>query len=491
MSNRRWTKPETFDNNIIVIGGGSAGLVAAYIAAVLRAKVTLVERHAMGGDCLNTGCVPSKALIHVARLWARAREAEGLGLKIQGQLEFADIMAYVQKTIAAVAPHDSVERYARLGVEVIRGDACLLSPWQVGIATEAGRRLLTARSIIIAAGARPLVPPIPGLDGLPYLTSDTVWNLREKPKHLLVLGGGPIGCELAQAFARLGSRVTLLEMAPRLLAREDPEASALVADTFRREGIDVRLNHTAKSFNLENGEISVIADSNGQPARIAFDQVLIALGRSATVAGYGLEDLGVSLSPQKTVAVDFFQATNFDNIFACGDVAGPYQFTHVASHQAWYAAVNALFGNFKKFRTDYRVIPWAIFTDPEIARVGLTEAEADDKGIACETSRYDMADLDRAITENKACGFVKVLTKPGTDKILGATVAGENAGELIAEFVLAMKHNLGLNKLLNTIHVYPTWMEANKYAAGIWKKNHQPDFLLKCLAYFHRWRRGR
>ena len=487
---RKWAKPKKFDNNIIVIGAGSAGLVTTYIAAAVKAKVTLIEKHRMGGDCLNTGCVPSKALISTTRLLAQAARAKEFGIsKLTAEYNFSDVMERIQAVIKSIAPHDSVERYESLGVNVIEGNARIISPWEVEVTTKTGLQRLTTLAIVIAAGARPLVPPIPGIETVDYLTSDTIWNLREQPKRMIVLGGGPIGCELAQCFARLGSDVTIVEMAPRLLIREDIEASELVLEQFKKEGIDVRLNHTAKQFISENNEKTLLVEHEGKPISIPFDAILLALGRTPNTTGYGLEDIGVELSPKRTIQIDDFQATNYSNIFACGDISGPYQFTHTASHQAWYAAVNALFGNIKKFRTDYSVIPWATFTEPEVARVGLNEQEAKEQGINYEVSRYDIADLDRAIADGNAHGFVKVLTKPGKDKILGVTIVGDHAGDLIAEFVLAMKHGIGLNKILGTIHIYPTLAEANKYAAGVWKKNHQPETLLKWVGRYHAWRR--
>lgn len=486
-----WTKPAHFDTNIVVIGAGSAGLVTAYIAAAVKAKVTLIEKHQMGGDCLNTGCVPSKALIRTAKLLAQCKRAAEFGIKnADVEFDFADIMARVQAVVATIEPHDSVSRYSGLGVDVMEGEAKILSPWEVQVSTGGAVHTITTRSIVIAAGARPWVPAIPGLDNMGFLTSDTLWGLRELPKRLLVLGGGPIGCELAQSFARFGSIVTQVEMAPRLLVREDSDVSEMVMAKFRQEGIQVLVGHTAQEFIIENGEKILLAEHQGQIVRIAFDHLLLAIGRVANTQGYGLEALGVELSPKGTVAINDFQETNYPNIFACGDVAGPYQFTHTAAHQAWYAAVNALFGSFKKFRTDYSVIPWATFTDPEVARVGLNEQEAIAQGIAYETSIYHLDDLDRAITDSEAHGFVKVLTHPGKDRILGAVIVGEQAGDLLAEFVLAMKHQIGLNKLLGTIHIYPTMAEANKYVAGVWKRNHAPQGVLRWVACFHDWRRG-
>jgi len=486
----RWPKPRRFDRNLIVIGAGSAGLVAAYIAAAVKAKVSLVEKHRTGGDCLYTGCVPSKALIRSARLLADIHASKSLGIRsASAQFDFADVMERVQRVIRAVEPHDSAERYTGLGVECIPGEARIVSPWSVQVTTAEGVRTLTARAIVIAAGARPLVPPIPGIEDVGYVTSDTVWNLRELPARLLVLGGGPIGCELAQCFARFGSEVTQVEMFPRLLMREDPDVSELVAKRFQDEGIRVLTGHKAKALRMERGEKLLIADQDGREVRIAFDLLLCAVGRVANTAGYGLEELGIGTTQQRTLQTDAYLRTAYPNIYACGDVAGPFQFTHVASHQAWYASVNALFGRLRKFRADYSVIPWCTFTDPEVARVGLNETQAREQGIACEVTRYDIGELDRAIADEQAHGFVKVLTVPGKDRILGATIVGAHAGELIVEFITAMKNNIGLNRILGTIHIYPTLAEANKYAAGAWKRAHAPANVLRWLERYHAWMR--
>ncbi|MCK9395145.1 MAG: FAD-dependent oxidoreductase [Methylobacter sp.] len=486
----QWAKPSSFDNNVVVIGAGSGGLVTAYIAAAVKAKATLIEKHKMGGDCLNTGCVPSKALIRSARLLALMRRSADFGIeKAEVKLNFADVMSRVQAIIKAVEPHDSVQRYTDLGVEVIEAEAKIISPWEVQVIAEGEPRIITTRAIVIAAGARPFVPSIPGIEDIGYLTSDNIWDLRELPGRLVVLGGGPIGCELAQSFARLGSLVTQVEMAPRLLIREDAEVSEAVMAKFRQEGINVLVGHTATGFIVENGGKILLAEHDGKELRIPFDRILLAIGRVANIQGYGLERLGVEIAAGRTIEINEFQQTNYPNIYACGDVSGPFQFTHVAAHQAWYAAVNALFGSFIKFRTDYSAIPWATFTEPEVARVGLNEQDAQAKGVVYELSTYHLDDLDRAIADGVAHGFVKVLTAPGKDRILGVTIVGEQAGDLIAEFVLAMKHNIGLNKLLGTIHIYPTLSEANKYAAGVWKRNHAPKGLLWCAARYHDWRR--
>jgi len=489
-------RPATYDYNMVVIGAGSAGLVSAYIAAATRAKVALVEKHRMGGDCLNTGCVPSKALIRSARLLSHIARSREFGIaRASAEFDFAEVMQRVQRVVTAIEPHDSVERYTALGVECIAGTARITSPWTVEVATDGGTRTLSTKNIVIAAGARPFVPPIPGLAEIGYLTSDTVWNLRTLPKRLVVLGGGPIGCELAQAFARLGSTVTQVEMLPRLLVREDEEVSALVRSRFEAEGIRVLVGHRAKQFVDENGEKVLVAetvegDGKGRDVRIAFDEVLVAVGRIANTAGYGLEELGIGTTKARTVETDEYLQTLYPNIYAAGDVAGPFQFTHVAAHQAWYAAVNSLFGGFRRFKADYRVIPWTTFTEPEVARVGLNEQEAKEQNVAHQVTVYGIDDLDRAIADEEAHGFVKVLTAPGTDRILGVTIAGEHAGDLLAEYVLAMKHGIGLNKILGTIHTYPTMAEANKYAAGAWKRGTVTQGQWAFLEAFQAWRRG-
>ena len=494
-----WRRPRRFDRNLVVIGAGSGGLVSAYIAAAVKARVTLVEEQRMGGDCLNTGCVPSKALIRTTRILAQARRATDFGLRsIQVEMDFGEVMARVQKVISDITPHDSVERYTALGVECLQGRARLLSPWEVEITASDGRtQRLSPRSIVIATGARPFIPPVPGIEAMDCLTSDTVWGLQELPARLLVLGGGPIGCELAQCFARLGSQVTQVEMLPRLLMREDPDVSALVARRFGAEGVTVLTGHKAVRFAVENGERVLYCERvEGEKVgatglqRIAFDVLLCAVGRTPRTAGFGLEELGIPLTRSGAVEVNEFMQTKYPNILACGDVAGPYQFTHTAAHTAWYAAVNGLFSGFRRFRADFSVIPWATFTEPEVARVGLSESEAREQGVPHEVTRYGVDELDRAITDSGAEGFVKVLTAPGSDRILGATIVSEHAGEMITEFVSAMRHRIGLNRLLSTIHIYPTWSEANKYAAGAWKRAHAPAGLLRWVERFHALRRG-
>ncbi len=484
---KEYSRPKSFDRDIVVIGAGAGGLVSSLIGTTVNAKVSLIEKHKMGGDCLNTGCVPSKALIRSAKWLHHLKRGEEFGFKATDiEFYFADVMERIQRIIKIIEPADSVERFTDLGVDVIIGEAKITSPYTV----EVNGKVLTTRNIIVAAGAQPVVPPISGIEDMDYLTSDNVWDLRTLPKRLVVLGGGPIGCELTQAFARLGSKVTQVEMMPQIMGREDPEVSEFITNRFRNEGIDVLVEHTAKSFTIKNDQKTIVCEHQGKEVQIEFDELLVAVGRSARVENYGLDDLEINLTKRKTIEVNDFLQTNYPNIYAVGDVAGPYQFTHTAAHMAWYAVVNSLFGGFKKFSVDYSVIPWATYTDPEVARVGLNEQEANEKGIAYEVTKYEMEDLDRAITDEEAHGFVKVLTVPGKDKILGVTIMGEHAGDLIAEYVLAMKQKLGLNKILGTIHIYPTLAEANKFAAGEWKKAHAPQWVLKLLKRYFSWCRG-
>ncbi|MBM9604179.1 FAD-dependent oxidoreductase [Desulfopila inferna] len=490
----QWTKPAAFDRNLIVIGAGAAGLVSAYIGAAVKAKVTLIEAEKMGGDCLNYGCVPSKALIKTAKLAHRIRHGDDYGLEASTpNFSFRRVMARIHQVIATIEPHDSIERYTGLGVEVLSGYARLVDPWTVEVQlNDGGTRRLTSRAIVIATGARPFIPPLPGLDDVGYLTSDTLWDsfaaLDEAPRRLVVLGGGPIGCELSQAFARLDSQVWQIEMGARILAREDEEVSASAKASLARDGVQVMTGHKALRCEREGERKFIVLEHQGQELRLEFDALICAVGRVARLQGYGLEDLGIPT--ERTVATNEYLETLYPNIFTAGDVAGPFQFTHTAAHQAWYAAVNALFGEFWKFKVDYSVIPWTTFIDPEVARVGLNEQEAHEKNIEVEVTRFNMADLDRAIADSAVHGFVKVLTVPRKDRILGVTIVGEHAGDLLAEFVLAMKQGLGLNKILGTIHTYPTLAEANKYAAGEWKRAHAPQKLLAWLEKYHNWKRS-
>ncbi|WP_293007735.1 FAD-dependent oxidoreductase [Nitrosomonas sp.] len=478
----RWPKPAHFDRNLVVIGAGAAGLVSAYIAAATRAQVTLIESHKMGGDCLNYGCVPSKALIRTATFLQQTRNATSLGIQqVDVKYDFSDVMARVQRVVKTVEPHDSIERYTQLGVEVLHGKARITSPWSV----EINGQILTTRAIVIATGAHPIVPKIPGLESVCYYTSDTLWLLTERPERLIVLGGGPIGCELAQAFARLDCQVTQIVRSD-LLPREDADATELIKAVLQADGVSI-LTQTETLCCEKEGDTQylVVRSQNGEEMKLPFDALLCAVGRTARTEGFGLEEIGISVSSQHTIETNAWLQTIYPNIYACGDVAGPYQFTHTAAHQAWYASVNALFGSIKRFKADYSVIPWTTFTDPEVARVGLSENEAKQRGIAYEVSRFNLQELDRAIADEAAHGFVKVLTAQGKDRILGVCIVSVHASDLLAEFVLAMKHGLGLNKILGTIHTYPTWSEANKYVAGEWKRAHAPKWLLTWVEKYH------
>jgi pyruvate/2-oxoglutarate dehydrogenase complex dihydrolipoamide dehydrogenase (E3) component len=488
---RRWTKPRRFDRNLIVIGGGAAGLVAAYIGTVARAKVTLVEGRRMGGDCLNFGCVPSKALIRAAKLVHQARRASALGLHdARVEFDFGDVMARIRRVIATIAPHDSVERYTALGAEVLLGHAKIISPWSVEVSNGNATQTLSTRAIVIAAGSSPVVPPIPGLSAAECLTSDTIWEMSKLPERLVVLGGGPIGCELGQALARFGAAITVVEMADRILLGEDPDAAAAVASALEEDGVRLLTAHKATRVEQNEHVRTVIVEAFGQQERIECDAILCAVGRVPRVTGFGLEDLGIPLRENRTIDTDAYLQTLYPNIYACGDVAGPFQFTHTAAHQAWYAAINALLDGLWHIKVDDSVIPWATFTDPEVAHVGLNETEATRKKTPFEVTRYALSDLDRAIVDATTAGFVKVLTVPNSDRILGVTIVGEHAADLLAEFVLAMKHGIGLKSIFSTVHSYPTLAEANKYAAGNWRKTHAPTRALAFAERYLAWRRG-
>ena len=480
------TKPKKIEYNMVVIGAGSAGLVTAYISAAVKAKVALIEKHKMGGDCLNTGCVPSKAIIKSAKLAHQMKNASKYGLEaVTPKFEFKNVMNRVHDVISKIEPHDSVERYSDLGVECIQGAAKIISPWEV----EVDGKVLTTQNITIATGASPFVPPIPGLDQIIPLTSENLWQLEELPKRMIILGGGPIGCEMAQSFNRLGSQVTQVEMMDRIMGIEDPEVSSIIEERFKSEGVNVLTKHKAKEIKVDGDKKYLVAEFDGQDVEIEFDEILVAVGRRANIKGFGAEELGITLRQNQTIDANEYLQTNFPNIYVCGDVTGPFQLTHTASHQAWFCAVNALFGKLKKFKVDYSVIPWATYSDPEVASVGLNEQRAKREGIPYELTTYGIDDLDRAIADSEDHGVVRVLTEPGSDKILGATIVGNHASDLLLEFIAAMKHGFGLNKILGTIHIYPTMGEANKYLAGNWKRKQTSETVFKWLKRFHVWNR--
>jgi pyruvate/2-oxoglutarate dehydrogenase complex dihydrolipoamide dehydrogenase (E3) component/uncharacterized membrane protein YdjX (TVP38/TMEM64 family) len=481
---RPYMRPGKFDYDVIVIGGGAAGLVSAYLSAALKAKVLLIEKHRMGGDCLYTGCVPSKALIrsaHVAHLLRRANE---FGMQsVTPQVDFSRVFTRIHNIIAKIEPNDSVERYTGLGVECLKGTAKIADPFRVHV----DEKILTTRNIIIATGATPMMPKIPGLQEIPHYTSDTLWQMTWVPKKLLVVGGGPIGCELAQAFTRLGCETTVVEQRSRLLRREDPEVSEFIYQRFKSEGVKVLLetevNHFERAGNGGRAHLNI-------DEVLEFDAAIVALGRKANTEGLGLGELGIGLRRDGTVETDSCMRTTFPNVLACGDVAGPFQFTHAASFQAGYAVLNALFAPFKSFRADYSALPWCTYTDPEVARVGLNETDAGEQGIEIDVHRYELDHLDRAICESENQGMIKVVTPKGSGKILGVTIVGAHAGDTIPEFVLAIRKGMGLNDVLNTVHAYPTFAEANRFVAGVWKKKTASAAGLKFLERFHAWRRG-
>lgn len=479
----RFKKPKKFDFNLVVIGAGAAGLVTAYIAAAVKAKVALVEKHKMGGDCLNYGCVPSKAIIASAKKVSLENKYKEFGLKeVKIKFEFSEIMNRVKNVIKKIEPNDSIERYEKLGVNCFLGNAKIISPFEVMI----NEKIYSTKNIVIASGAEPIVPKLSGLENIKFYTSETLWKIENLPKELLVVGAGPIGLELAQAFFRLGSKVNVIEMSEKILSKEDEDISSFMKIELEKEGIKFYTKHKLTSFEKN----SAILEFENTKLKLSFTEVLFAIGRKARTKDFGIEELGIELNQDGTIKTDEFLQTNFPNISACGDVAGPFQFTHTASHQAWYASVNSLFGIFKKFKADYRVIPRTTFTDPEISSVGINEIEAKLKNIEYDLYKYEISELDRAIADGEAKGFIKVLTKKNTDEILGVNIIANHSGEMIQEYVLAMKYKIGLNKILGTIHAYPTMVEANKYVAGIWKKKTKPEKVLNILEKFHKWRRG-
>lgn len=486
---RHYKKPRAFDYNLIIIGGGSAGLVTTFIARILKAKVAIIEKEKMGGDCLNTGCVPSKSLIKIAKIISYGKTPSSWGLKnINIDFSFEDIMNKIHSIIKEIEPHDSIVRYTQLGAECFLGQAQILSPWEVQI----GEKIISAKYLVIATGARPIIPQIPGIESISPLTSENIWQLKKQPARLGILGGGVIAAELAQAFSRLGSSVFIIEESSRILSREDEDASGLIHEIFIKEGIKIYTSHTLKKCEKSGDEkILLCIDREGREISLVCDQLFIAIGRKATTSGFGLEKIKLDLNDNGSIKVNEYMQTSLPNIFACGDVAGPFNLTHAASHQAWHTTVNALLGFIKMFKINYSVLPVCTYTDPEIATVGYSKAELIKKSIPFEETIFPMKDLDRAIIEGETCGFVKVFTPPNSDKILGVVIISAEASTMILEFTLAMKHNLGLNKILNTIHAYPGMGEANKYLAGRWKQRKSRLNLLKALERFHTFSRGK
>ena len=465
----KWRKPKQFDYHTIVIGAGAAGLVSAYTSATLQAKVALIEQSEMGGDCLNTGCVPSKSILRTAKFVADLSRHQEFGIdEAHYKLQFSNIMRRVHNTVATIAPKDSIQRYSTLGVDCFSAEASLISPWQVEL-NQPAKHTLTAKNIIVASGAQPAIPTITGLDEVDYYTSDSIWNLTTLPQELLIIGAGPIACELGLAFARLGTKVTLVNRGERILANEDHHAAQLLHDKLTQAGLRILNNFFSDEFSHQHDMKCLVGKHEGQSIRLNFTHLLLAVGRTANTAA--LAALDIDINQRGQIVTNQFMQTNYPNIYACGDVTSPLQYTHSASHQAWYAAFNALFRPLKQFKCALANIPRAIYTDPEIASLGITEQQAIEQGIKYQVTTLAMDDIDRAITDSATDGFVKVITADNSDKILGVCIVGEHASELIAEFVLAKTHNLGLNKILQTVHLYPTRSEINRLAAGKWRRS--------------------
>ena len=476
--------------NVIVIGAGTAGLVTAAGTASLGGRVALIERHKMGGDCLNFGCVPSKALISSARLVHNIRQAQDWGLeKQEPKFAFDRIFERMRARRAKIAPNDSQKRFESLGVDVFRGAAKFISPYEL----EVDGTKLRARSFVIATGTRATIPPIEGIEQVPYFTNETIFDeLNSPPQSLVVLGGGPIGCELAQAFARLGVQVTILNRGARLLAKEDADVAAFVQDRLEQEGVVVLNGVEAKSCVRQGDEIGIDYTQTSAPTkqRISASTLLIASGRTPNIAQLDLKSAGVKFT-KRGVATNARLQTSQPHIYAAGDVVGPFQFTHMADYHARIVVRNILMPlPFLRQKTDYSVVPWCTFVDPEVARVGVSEAEAKKKKIEYDVVKQEFAAVDRAVVESQESGFAKILLKPGTDKILGVTIVSEHAGELIHEFVLAMKHGIGLGQIAAMIHVYPTFSEAARKAGDQYNKTRLTPFAKKLFAWLYRRKRS-
>ncbi len=481
-----WANPEPAPRyNLVVLGAGTAGLVTAAGAAGLGAKVALVERSLMGGDCLNVGCVPSKAIIRASRVPAEIREAARFGTSVPTGVhtDFRAVMERMRRIRAGISKHDSAIRFRSLGVDVFLGDAAFSGPDTVRVAT----KTLRFKRAVIATGARAAAPPIDGIEETGYLTNETVFSLTELPKRLAVIGAGPIGCELAQAFRRLGSQVTLIEVAEHILIREDADAARILFDSMLRDGVDVRLNTTVERATVEKGTKTLYLRNHNRLGVVEADQILIGVGRAPNVEGLNLEAVGVKYDLKKGVQVsDRLQTTN-RRIYACGDVCLQHKFTHTADATARSVIQNALFFGRKKAST--LVIPWCTYTSPESAHVGMYERDAKAKGIATDTYHIPFSTVDRAIADGEEDGFVKILTKRGTDKILGATVVASHAGEMISEITLAITNNIGLSGVAATIHPYPTQAEAIKKAADAYNRTRLTPRVKRLFEKFLAWQR--
>ncbi|MGH7259627.1 MAG: mercuric reductase [Nitrospiraceae bacterium] len=471
-----WVNPEPDGRyNIVVIGAGTAGLVTAVVAASLGAKVALIEKHLMGGDCLNVGCVPSKGVIRAARAWADVKRAEEFGVHIPAgvKYDFAAAMARMRKLRARISHTDSAHRYKKLGVDVYIGSGRFTGPDTIVVDGPAGNRTLRFKKAAICTGARAAAPPTPGLQEAGYLTNETIFTLTELPKRLAVIGAGPIGCELAQSFARFGSQVHLVETLHGALPKEDRDAAEIVRASMQRDGVQLLCCGKDVKISKADGGKRLTLESHGQQYDVTVDEILVGVGRAPNVEGIGLETVGVEFDMKTGVKVnDRLQTTN-PNIFSAGDVCFPYQFTHAADAMAQIVIQNALFPHplgLGYASTNSLIIPWATFTEPEIAHVGLYEKDAGAKGIEVDTFTFKLDEVDRAILDGEDEGFARVHVKKGTDQLLGATIVAANAGNMISEFTVLMKSGKGLSTLCGTIHPYPTQAEVVKKVANAWRK---------------------
>ncbi len=476
-----WTHPEPASRyNLVVIGGGTAGLVTAAGAAGLGARVALVERNLLGGDCLNVGCVPSKCLIRSSRVAADVQSAAAFGIHVPetAGVDFAAVMERMRRLRARISHHDSAARFRDLGVDLFLGEGRFSGPDTV----EVEGKTLRFKKAVLATGARAFHPPVPGLEKAGFLTNETVFSLTERPPRLMVFGAGPLGCELAQTFQRLGSKVTIIERAPQFLTREDPDASQLISDAFARDGIDVRLNTVVDKIVRKGEEKVIHLKTDGKEEILTVDEILVGAGRSPNVEGLNLEKVGVEYDTRRGVKVnDFLQTTN-PRIYAAGDICLAYKFTHTADAAARIVIQNTLFMGRK--RQSALTIPWCTYTDPEIAHVGMYEKDAAAKGIAVETFTRPMSEVDRAIADGEEEGFVKIHVKKGNDRIVGATIVARHAGEMINEITLAMVGGIGLSKLSNVIHSYPTQAEAIRQTADAYNRTRLTPFV---KGLFSRW----
>lgn len=491
-----WVNPEPTERyNIVVIGAGTAGLITAVIAASLGAKVALIERHLMGGDCLNVGCVPSKGVIRAARAWADVRQASEFGLHIPAGVtyDFGAAMARMRKLRARISHNDSAHRYTKLGVDVFIGSGRFTGSGTIHVEGPAGNRTLSFARAAICTGARAAAPPIPGLDEAGYLTNETIFSLTELPDRLAVIGAGPIGCEMAQSFARFGSRVQLFERMSHILPREDADAAEIVQAQMKKDGVEFLFNSTVTGVERRGAEKVIHYDLQGRTNELVVDDILVGIGRAPNVDGLGLELVGVEYDQRTGVKVNAGLQTTNPVIYAAGDICFPLKFTHTADAMAQIVIQNALFPHpfgLGRASTDLLIIPWATFTEPEIAHVGLYEKDATDKGIEVETYTFALDEVDRAILDGEDDGFARIHIQKGTDKIVGATIVAAHAGEMINEFSVLMKAGLGAKIIAGTIHPYPTQAEVNKKVVNLWRKAHftprTKNLLMKLFAWMRR-----